>query len=167
MFPLLNEASFRGAGPPQYVRNPYYVVLTFYYLLVTDLGVISPHFEWQSNRKQVRPLEGVSKKRFQTLRPSLEKSGGVLKLEPFFLIVAARRVARCLLYSSYTAKFHSGIQTRSRASPSDVSSTRLSQTKSDLGVIIPHFGWQSNQKQVRPLESAFAFDVMMRSSKTE
>ena len=81
-------------------------------------------------------------KRFQTLRPSLEKSGGVLKLEPFFLIVAARRVARCLLYSSYTAKFHSGIQTRSSASPSDVSSTRLNQTKSDLGVIIPHFGWQ-------------------------
>ena len=89
MFPLLNEASFRGAGPPQYVRNPYYVVLTFYYLLVTDLGVISPHFEWQSNRKQVRPLEGASKKRFQTLRPSLQKSGGVLKLEPFFLLVVA------------------------------------------------------------------------------
>ena len=130
-------------------------------------------------------------KRFQTLRPSLEKSGGVLKLEPFFLIVAARRVARCLLYSSYTAKFHSGMQTRSSASPSDVSSTRLSQTKSDLGVIIPHFEWQSNQKQVRPLEGAskkrfqtlrpslekpggvlklepsFACDVMMRSSKTE
>ena len=93
-------------------------------------------------------------KRFQTLRPSLEKSGGVLKLEPFFLIVAARRVARCLLYSSYTAKSHSGMQTRSSASPSDVSSTRLSQTKSDLGVIIPHFGWQSNQKQVRPLDGA-------------
>ena len=71
-----------------------------------------------------------------------------------FLIVAARRVARCLLYSSYTAKFHSGMQTRSSASPSDVSSTRLNQTKSDLGVIIPHFGWQSNQKQVRPLEGA-------------
>ena len=84
MFPLLNEASFRGAAPPQYVRHPYYMVLTIYYLLVTDLGVISPHFEWQSNRKQVRPLEGASKKRFQTLRPSLEKSGGVLKLEPFF-----------------------------------------------------------------------------------
>ena len=82
----------RRAPPPQYVRNPYYVVLTIYYLLVTDLGVISPHFEWQSNRKQVRPLEGASKKRFQTLRPSLEKSGGVLKLEPFFFLVDGRRV---------------------------------------------------------------------------
>ena len=84
MFPLLNEASFRGAGPPQYVRTPYYVFVTIDYLLVTDNGVILPHFEWQTNQKQVRPLEGANKKRFQTLRSSLEKSGGVLKLEPFF-----------------------------------------------------------------------------------
>ena len=125
---------------------------------------------------------------FKTLTGEVRRG---LKVGTFFLIVAARRVARCLLYSSYTAKSHSGMQTRSSASPSDVSSTRLSQTKSDLGVIIPHFGWQSNQKQVRPLEGAnkkrfqtlrpsleksgevlklelfFACDVMMRSSKTE
>ena len=67
-------------------------------------------------------------------------------MEPFFLIVAARRVANCLLYSSYTARFHPGMQTRSSASSSDVASIRLSQAKSDLGVIISHF--------VRQLEGA-------------
>ena len=32
-------------------------------------------------------------------------------MEPFFLLVAARRVARRLLYLSYTARFHPGMQT--------------------------------------------------------
>ena len=75
-------------------------------------------------------------------------------MEPLFWLVAARRVDKRLLYLSYTDIIHPGMQTLFSASSSDVASTSPSQTKSDLGVIIPHFGWQSNQKQVRPLEGA-------------
>ena len=43
-------------------------------------------------------------------------------MEHFFLLVAARRVADCLLKPSYTARCHPGMKTRSSASPSDVAS---------------------------------------------